>query len=76
MNHPIGMFLSFAFALNGTFAGPKRKSNYSFKWQVDHEIYTLLFGLNGWKLKIRFMFVVRQFFVCADATAESIDISI
>lgn len=43
----------------------EKKSNYIFKWQIDHEIYTLLFGLNGWKLKIRFicLFVCVCFFL-------------
>lgn len=59
MNHLIGIFLSLSISLSLSikrdFSELKRKSNYIFKWQVDYEIYTHLFGLNGWKLKIRFI---------------------
>lgn len=58
-----------------------KKSNYIFKWQIDHEIYTLLYS-NEWRKienSLHLCFVARSFqaiFLGDDVTIESIDIGI
>lgn len=47
---------------NGTRKSRVKKSNYIFKWQIDHEIYTLLYSNEWRKIENSFhLFVVRLF---------------